>query len=446
MNTSASSALVLGLGVSGLAAARLLARDGFRVTALDESNTETLRRRADSLRSFGVQVQLGQDVFPADAFDRAVISPGIPPDHPWSLKAAKQCRECIGELEWGWRHRSSPVFAVTGTNGKSTVVKCLHEMLSSAGWFSRMGGNYGQPVSSLVYDGRQPSALVLEVSSFQLQRIVQFRPEIGVLLNIQPNHLDRHGHMEAYAAEKMKLFGRMQAGDTAIVPRPWADRVRSISPAAECRTFGSDAQADYRYRQGRVETPSNGSVDLVGSCFHNEVMGPAAAAIVAVADCAGLAVDALTEVFRVFEPPPHRMQYLGEVCGVRFVDNSKATSLSALSASLCMSHAPVRLIAGGRPKESDFSLPLSALKSRAAGVYLIGEAAEAMASSWSSDVMCRFCDRLEDAVDKAFADAEPGDTLLLSPGCASFDQFENYRQRGLIFAKCFKKLAKTVVT
>jgi UDP-N-acetylmuramoylalanine--D-glutamate ligase len=407
-------ALILGRGRSGQAAEALLRAEGTETLMLDQETSD--------FENFRFQISNFQP-------DTAVVSPGFALTHPWIEKLREQDIRLISELELGWQRRKSRVIAVTGSNGKSTVVKWITEALNANGQSAVACGNYGFPVSAAVMQTPAPDWLVIEVSSFQLETVQEFRPDIGVLLNILPNHLDRHGSMEAYRALKLKLFARQTANDAAVVP---VDFVNDVPGA---KTFG--AGGDYQYLEGRV-----GDVDLRGTLFANEVLGPAAAAVTAVCEACGLPPSAVTASARVFEPLPHRMEPVAEIGGVQFIDDSKATNLAAMCAAVRMCPGRIHLIAGGRSKEKDFSFAKDLLAERVSHLYLIGEASGMMQAAWGETVDCTLCETVEKAVSAVWGCTEPGDTVLFSPACTSFDQFCDFNERGEVFVREVSRLKR----
>ncbi|MCX6998064.1 MAG: UDP-N-acetylmuramoyl-L-alanine--D-glutamate ligase [Kiritimatiellaeota bacterium] len=424
-------ALVCGLGSSGVAAARLLRAEGSAVTALDGDDTPELRARAAPLAAAGVRVLLGAQALPAGGADVAIVSPSLALSSPWLVELRRRGVPLLAELEFGWSRQRGRTIAVTGSNGKSTAVKWLAESLQQAGRRAAPAGNYGPPVSRVVAEQPDLDWLVLEVSTFQLETCRAFRPDIGLLLNIHPNHLDRHGDLAAYTALKARLFARATGDDLCLAPAALLDLVRALSGGrGQWRTFGLTDQADFRYRDGWIWRRGRPLADLRGTRFANEVLGVAGAAVVAALDGAGLPPECAVRAARQFVPLPHRLQTVAELRGVRYVNDSKATNLAALGAALSMTPGPVRLIAGGLVKEKDFGGVKEMLAEKAARVYLIGQAAEALAAAWADAVPCTACGTLAAAVRQAGADARAGETVLLAPACASFDQFKNFEERG----------------
>ena len=360
--TRQRKALVLGRGRSGLAAADALRRRGFAVDF-------------------------------ADGCDLVVASPGIRVESELQLGCEELRRR-------GWR-----LFAVTGSKGKSSVVKLVADGIRLAGGRAVPCGNYGRPVCDLA--GEEPGWAVVEVSSFQLETttLPSDAFEAAALLNLQEDHLDRHGSAAVYHALKRKLLGfaRVAVDGTAL-------------GAAD----GDDAL-------------------MRGSYFDCGVLRANGRAAIALMRVAGLADDAIRRAFAAFEPLPHRFQKVAARGGVTFVDDSKATSVAALAAGVGMCRGPVRLIAGGLPKGDDPLAALPALTERVEKVYLIGRCAESFSAAWSSSVDCEVCGTLERAVEAATRDAANGETVLLSPGAASFDQFESFEERGEVFTRLVQK-------
>ena len=375
-------ALVLGNGRSGKAAAELLRRNGAEVVVLD-----------------------GDMPFPEGCFDLCVTSPGIALDHPWQKAARQVGVPVVSELQLGaeqWRAKGGRMLAVTGSKGKSSVVKLVADALGGVPC-----GNYGLPLCEVVTtagtNGGELPWAVVEVSSFQLET-TELPADAFVsaaVLNLQEDHLDRHGSAEVYHGLKRRLL--------AMTARPVDGTAPGPVPAAD---------ADL----------------LAHSYFDNEILRGNGVCAIRLLRAAGLADVAIARAFAAFEPLPHRMQLVAETGGVKWVDDSKATSLAALAAGVAMCRDPVRLVAGGLPKgDNPFSvIPL--LRSGVKKVYLIGCCAEQFFDAWRETVPCEICGTLDRAVEAARRDAVSGEVVLLSPGTASFDQFRSYGARGDAFA------------
>ena len=372
MQCKTRRALVLGRGSSGEAAAA------------------ELRRR-------GYSVEFAEDL------SLVVASPGVP------VKSELQLG-CEELLRRGWK-----MLAVTGSKGKSSVVKVVADTLNLAGMKAVPCGNYGRPVCDLV--GEEPGWAVVEVSSFQLEttQLAAGTFEAAAILNVQEEHLDRHGDMSVYHSLKHRL----------------------ASMARVCYE-GLEAKASEELEA--VERLAGFRALIAGSYFDNDVLRANGAYAVALMRAAGLSDAQIRRGFESFAPLPHRFQTVAEIDGVRYVDDSKATSIAALVAGVTMCGAsPVRLIAGGLPKGDDPKNALTILTERGKKVYLIGQSAEVFSSAWSGAVDCEVCGTLERAVEFAMRDAAKGETVLLSPGAASFDQFASFGERGEVFASLVKK-------
>ncbi len=406
--------LVMGAGRSGRAAEKLLARTGHDSRIID-----------------------GGDAFPGgEGWAFAVASPGIPADHPWIAECGRRNIPVVSELELGAGWFRGKMLAVTGSKGKSSVVKLLADTLNAAGRAAVACGNYGKPLCEVVADGGSPEWAVVEVSSFQMEQTRRFRPAAAAMLNLQADHLDRHGDMFTYMTLKLALLRGMDSG-TALLPDGFPVR-DGLKPGVRLETFGAEG-GDWRWRPGEVSGPGGWRVPAGGSYFDNAVLGPNAAAACALMRAAGLSPADAARGFAAFEPLPHRMQTVAEAGGVKFIDDSKATSMAALAAGVEMAGRPVRLIAGGVPKGDDPVSAIAVLQSRAKKVYLIGRCAPELSAAWGRAVPSETCGTLENAFAAALRDAEPGEAVLLSPGCSSFDQYNNYGERG----DAFKALAES---
>ncbi len=436
--------LVVGLARSGLAAARLLAARGETVIATDIGAPDGARR----LSQAGVEVVLDADG--ADLVERVgcvVKSPGVPPEAPAIRLARERGTVVIGELELAWRLLPNRFVAVTGTYGKTTVSELLGHLWRSAGLPVAVAGNIGTPLSSLVDSPELDTGatLVCEASSFQLEDTDGFAPEVATLLNIAPDHLDRHGTIDAYTKAKLRLFERQTRDDVAI-----AGAAEIISLGARLGdgarvSFGREAEADARLDAEAIwwhdeRLVGTDELQLLGD--HNALNATAAAAT---ALAAGVEIDAVRAGLRSFEGVAHRLEPVAEIAGVTFVNDSKATNVAAAVVGLRAFDGGVRAILGGSLKGERFHGLADAVRERCLSCYLVGEAAELIEQdlqpAWAAGVEHRRCESLEEAVRSATADALAGDVVLLVPACASFDAYRDYAERGAEFKRLVKELA-----
>ena len=441
---SGQDVVVVGLGRSGVAAASLCARHGARVVATDSRPLMELSEQARALDA--TLLVGGHEEVKFNEADRIVISPGVPSLEPIE-SARAQGVSVIGELELAWSFCSAPVLAGGGTNGKSTVTTLLAEMLAAEFGAVFSGGNLGVPLSEVVEETWD--ALVLEVSSFQLERAPTFRPAIGVLLNISEDHLDRYDSFEHYAAAKGNAFVNQAGDDTAVLPAGDALCEQQCARGAGKRSyFGNTtaSQADYQVADDRLLERSTGHlIDLREVRLFGEHNRLNIAATVAAARAFGTSWQSIEEVLGSFEGLPHRMQWIRCAEGVDYYDDSKATNVdAALCAVQGVKAKRVVLIAGGRDKGGSYAPLAAALASRAGAVIVIGEAAGRIAAAMPDGVELRRAATLADAVLTAAAMATRGDAVLLSPACSSFDQYRSYGERGDDFQQAVQRLTDGV--
>lgn len=442
--SSDMNVLVLGGGLSGQAAALLLLDRGCRVTLADAGDASLLEQQIREVRAAGGEIATGIKALPAGNFDLCVVSPAFALDHPWIIECRSRGIRIISELELGARCWKGRILAVTGSKGKSSIVKLCSDTLNSAGISASPGGNYGIPLSKLALEKPELEWAVTEVSSFQMETTSCFSPDIAILLNVQPDHLDRHGAMRDYCLLKLKMFSGMKAGMLALLHED-VEIQRPLQPGVELARFGADEKSSWQWSDGYVFNQMDGKeirVNLKGSWFDNPVFGVSAAAAVAALLRVGLTVRAIESGFRNFTPLAHRMeQFYRSERGVVFINDSKATSLTALCAAIKMVKTPIRLIAGGVLKEKLDEKAKELLTRGVKKVYLIGNCCDLMYQAWSDAVLCVKSGTLERAVRAAVDDSMTGETVLLSPGTASFDQFKNYCERGERFKDLVREVA-----
>jgi len=436
MDVKGKEVVVLGLGISGMEAAKLLKDHGANVTVRDDAdNKAPVLERADALRRLGITVELGQAIQDSTAFDFCVLSPGIDPHTPLVRRLRDAGLPTFGELELAFRFCACPIVAITGTNGKTTTTELVNAVLAAGGKRTMASGNIGTAFSAAVRGSQDLDVMVVEVSSFQLEHICDFRPRVSVHLNLTPDHLDRYKSMKEYEAAKWEIFRNQTPDDVAVVNA----NLRLPPLRAKIVTFSTVDAADYQLVDGWLV--AHGKQVLEQS--RTNLIGPHNAenmlAALAVADLYEIPREATIRALCAYKPLPHRLEKVGEIGGVTFLNDSKATNIDALEKALMAMRAPAVLIAGGKDKGLDFTGLRALVREKAKAVVLIGTMTEKLFAAWSSAVPCTRATTLADAVEKAHALAKSGDVVLLSPGCSSFDMFKSFEDRG----DQFRELVRT---
>lgn len=432
--------LVVGLARTGIAVSLFSAGYGAKVTATDRKPDSALGDAPGRLRAAGVEFVLGRHD-PAIFLDQdlIVLSPGVPADLPALQKAREKGIPVWSEIELAWRFLRGKLVAITGSNGKTTTTSLVAHILQTAGIHTLVGGNIGTPLLALVESSTDSSVTVAEVSSFQLETIEAFRPEIGVLLNLTPDHLDRHASFEDYAAAKMRMFENQHERDSAILnaddpevtrrmpSRPrvyWFSRQKRVAAGA----FPQGNQIIFRHEGEEIPVVRRDEISLVGDHNVENVLAACAASYLA-----GATPQAIAAGVKSFRGVEHRLEFVAEIAGVRYYNDSKATNVDAAVKALEAFPGPLLVILGGKDKGSPYTPLRELLTARARRAILIGAAAEKIAAELSGAVSLDQAGTLDRAIEMAASEARPGDTVLLAPACSSFDQFENYEQRGRIF-------------
>jgi UDP-N-acetylmuramoylalanine--D-glutamate ligase len=413
-------AVVVGSGRSGLAAARLVHAVGGRVRLLEadaQADAEAIARQVPFAE---IKVAPHEPVHFRDAA-WVVPSPGVPLRRIRPLLGEVPEERVIAEMELAARFCEEPVVAVTGSNGKTTAVELASFVLARLGRKVFTGGNIGQPLSEYVLEEEPAEALVLEVSSFQLQTCRSFRPLAGVLLNVSANHLDYHEDMQEYLEAKLRLFQAQMPGDVAVVPEAMLPDLGRDFTRARIKTFAP---------RGRINAPH-----LPGA--HNQANMEA---VLAALEPFGIDESEAMEAMADFRPPAHRLQELGAKRGVRFVDDSKATNLGAVDAALSAFDGPLRLLLGGVFKGGDPAELIPSMQGKVVQIGLYGSAREVFEEALAAHFETFWEPDLETATRRLYAGAAPGDVILLSPATASFDQYASYAQRGEHFRRIFEEL------
>ncbi|MGC1481691.1 MAG: UDP-N-acetylmuramoyl-L-alanine--D-glutamate ligase [Chthoniobacterales bacterium] len=426
---SGQHALVLGLGHSGKAAAILLAEEGARVTVSDSADTPALRETAEALESHGINAIFGPEAeSDPTVYDLCVLSPGIDPAQPIVQNVLKKKIPIIGELELGFEECHCPVVAITGTNGKTTTTLLTEHILNTAGVRTAASGNIGTPFAQAIRESRALDVMTLEVSSFQLETIVHFHPHIAVWLNFSPDHLDRYPDIESYRAAKLRVFERQTETDFQIVnAREAADL--PTSPATRFTFSATVPDADFRLVGTTIQFRDTPILDFNDTHLRGLHNAENLMAALAIGHALRVDLDRLAKSVLDFASPVHRCEFVRDLDGVQWVNDSKATTLESVSAALTSYDSPIVLIAGGKDKGFEFDPIADQVKANVRAAVLIGEMRDRIATAWP-ETETHAVDSMEAAVAKARSLAHPGDAVILSPGTSSFDMYKNYGARG----------------
>ena len=442
--------LVVGLGKSGLSAAMFLREQGARVTVSDTRSAVALAKEIPALLEAGIMVESGgHGLLTFRRQDLIVVSPGVPMDTPEVKQVVAFGLPVIGELELASRYLQGRVVAITGSNGKTTTTTLVGKIFADAGVPTLVGGNIGLPVIDLVAKSGPETVSVLEVSSFQLETIEEFHPWIAVVLNITPDHLDRHGSFETYAAAKARITERQAAEDFLVLnAEDKAAQMVALKTKAQIFWFSGRRpikQGAFVHGESILFVPREGAkaepvmpvsdIHLKGSHNVENVL-----AAVCAARLAKIPAESIRASVAGFAAVEHRLERVKVVNGVEFYNDSKATNVDATMKAVASFAGGIHLILGGKDKDSDYSLMSGMLKERVKIVYTIGSAAEKIERELQGVVKIVPAETLQVAVAKAAKAATNGDVVLLSPACSSFDQFENYEQRGRVFRQLVNEL------
>jgi UDP-N-acetylmuramoylalanine--D-glutamate ligase len=450
MELNGKRVLVVGLGKSGVASALFLKAHGARVTVSDTKSGDELRNEIPLLLDHGITVETGghgERTFRGQ--DLIVVSPGVPVDAPLLAQARSLGESVIGEIELAAQFLPGPIMAITGSNGKTTTTTLTGQIIAANGFPTLVGGNIGTPAISLAEQAKPETTIVLEVSSFQLETIQTFRPKIAVVLNVTPDHLDRHRTFEKYVDAKARIFENQQASDFAVLN---ADDPTCVTMASrtKAQVFWFSRQKEvklgawvdagkilFRDGSGQREIMQVSEIPLKGAHNLENVLA---------AVCAGALIGCAPEKIRQavcdFKAVEHRLEFVGTVGGVDYYNDSKATNVDATIKALESFPANIHLILGGKDKGSDYGVLNDLLRARVKRVYTIGAAAAKIESQIvfpKSETI--HAETLENAIRKAHAAAQPGDVVLLAPACASFDQFKSYEHRGQAFKEIVRGLS-----
>ncbi len=442
--------LVVGLGKSGVAAALFLKARGACVTVSDSKTPDELKEESPKLLDEGIAVETGghgERTFQGQ--DLIVVSPGVPVDAPLLVQASALGEKVIGEIELAAQFFPGRIVAITGSNGKTTTTTLAGEIVTAGGSPTVVGGNIGTPAIILVQGATPDTIAVLEVSSFQLETIQTFRPWIAVVLNITPDHLDRHRTFAAYTDAKARIFENQRADDFAVLNADdattatlatrtrgqvfWFSRKKEVKQGA----YVHDGRIWFRDTNGQREIMLASEIPLKGSHNVENVL-----AAVCVGALTAVTTERIREAVRGFQAVEHRLERVATIRGVEYYNDSKATNVDATVKALESFPANIHLILGGKDKGSDYTVLNDLLRQRVKRVYTIGAAAAKIESQIRGAVEIVHAETLENAVQRAHEAAKPGDIVLLAPACASFDQFRSYEHRGKVFKEVVAKLEK----
>jgi UDP-N-acetylmuramoylalanine--D-glutamate ligase len=433
--------LVVGLGKSGVASALFLQERGAVVTVSDTKPPDQLKEEIPVLLDHGITVETGghgERTFRGQ--DLIVVSPGVPYNAPPLVQARLQGEPVIGEIELAAENLAGSIIAITGSNGKTTTTTLVGEILAAAGVTTLVGGNIGTPAISLVQRATAETVTVLEVSSFQLETIRTFRPKVAVILNITPDHLDRHRTFDAYVNAKARIFENQQGSDFAVLneddetclkladmvkaPLFWFSRKKEVGQGA----FVDEGRILFRDAHGQAEVMLVSEIPLKGAHNVENVL-----AAVCTAALMGCRPDQIRKAVANFKAVEHRIEYVATINGVEYYNDSKATNVDATIKALESFPKNIHLILGGKDKGSPYTVLRDLLRERVKRVYTIGAAAAKIEAEIQGATEVVHAETLENAIRRAHAVAQPGDVVLLAPACASFDQFKSYEHRGRLF-------------
>ncbi|HLM80982.1 MAG TPA: UDP-N-acetylmuramoyl-L-alanine--D-glutamate ligase [Terriglobales bacterium] len=449
MDLNNKRVLVVGLGKSGVASALFLKSRGARVTVSDSKPASELRNEILLLLEHGITVETGghgDRTFRGQ--DLIVLSPGVPFDTPQLVQARNLGEPVIGEVELAAQFLAGPIAAITGANGKTTTTALAGEIIAAGNFSTLVGGNIGTPAISLVDQAGPATWTVLEVSSFQLETIVEFRPRIAVILNITPDHLDRHKTFVNYVGAKARVFENQRADDYAVLNADepttagLSDRTRaqlfwfSRNKEIEKGAFARGTHIYFRDGHSEREIMPLADVPLKGAHNLENVL-----AGVSIGMLVGCQPEQIRQAVRNFKAVEHRLEFVAKVAGVDYYNDSKATNVDATIKALEAFPANIHLILGGKDKGSDYTGLTDLLRQRVKRVYTIGAAAAKIESQIQGAAEIEHAETLENAVRRASESAVAGDVVLLAPACASFDQFQNYEHRGRVFKEIVHSLA-----
>jgi UDP-N-acetylmuramoylalanine--D-glutamate ligase len=445
MDVRGKKVAVVGMGRSAVAASRLLLREGAHPFVSDCKQDDSLSAYCHSIEALGVPYEVGGHTPAAfEGADLAVVSPGVPPSIPPLEELRKAGGAVTGELELAWHFCRSKALAVTGTNGKTTVTELLHAMIQSCGHTVALAGNNDTPLSETVLLDTPPEYVVLELSSYQLETVDSFHPWIAAVLNVTPDHLGRHQTMENYAATKSRIFARQTWGDATVLNLDDPYTAQMFPPEA-VRRIGfslSEWTVDGFWQNGKYILAGD---QAVAALTDNPLPGrhnlANVLASLAMMHAGGFEWGSVLAGLRAFRGVEHRIEHVAELGGVAYYNDSKSTNIDSLRVALESFEQPLVLIAGGRGKGSSYAALREVVKERVKLLVTLGEDAPLLEEAFGDLTPYQRASSMAEAVALARGGAAPGDVVLLSPGCASFDLYRNFEERGRHFKTCVLALA-----
>jgi UDP-N-acetylmuramoylalanine--D-glutamate ligase len=444
---------ILGMARSGLAAAELVLDRGGQPFVSDSASADRVSDPTARLQHLGIPYETGGHTDKLLAVDYLVVSPGVPLNLDILARAREAGLPIFSELEIASWTCPGRIVAITGANGKTTTTTLVGEILTAAGFDTHVCGNIGRPLSEVIKHMTSDSIAVVEVSSFQLETISLFKPRIAMILNLTPDHIDRHGSFEAYKKAKYRITENQSASDLfllnhedveAMTDDPPTQARKACFSTASHDTVTSGGESLAFARDGYLSIRSDAGVQQVIPCDEIAIKGPHnlqnASAAVAVASELGVSIDVMRRVLTSFPGVEHRLEKIGVVAGVAFVNDSKATNIDSVKWALRSITTPLYLILGGRDKGGQFGDLIEIGRDRIKGIVIIGEAKDKIIAALHGSFAVQSSTTLTEAVSVCFEQAHPGETVLLSPGCASFDMFDNFEHRGRVFKDAVQSL------
>jgi len=439
---------VFGMARSGMALAKVLKNLGASVFLTEKKNEESLSSEISELKNSGIDFETGGHTGKALEYkDYLVISPGIPSDLPILIQAQEKGIPIFSEIEVAYWLSDASIVGITGSNGKTTTTTLVGEILKEDGREVRVAGNIGVPFSNVVQQVSNKGIIVLEISSFQLEKIEEFEPKVSVILNVTPDHLDRYPDMKSYTDAKLRIFENQTEDDFVVLN--WDDPITSkLAPLSRAKSLFFSTKSELKVgsyvKNGNLVFQLNGKAEEIIPAEEIGIKGPHnlsnACAACAICSVLGVKKESMEKALRSFKGVEHRLEEVAIIDQIRFVNDSKATNVDSVFYALQSIKEPIFLIAGGKDKGGDFSKLRELVKSRVKGLILLGQAKDKIKNALGDLVPTYIVDTMQEAVELGFKKSDKGDCVLLSPACASFDMFKDYEHRGRVFKEAVLNL------